>query len=326
MRNTVEEGKLPRPESVNDAVELLCFALERHSKRPVVIIDEFDHMPKSEHIQIDLLIKKIAEVDDFPMKIIMCGVGETLEHLFAAHLSTYRYFHTIKLDRLDLESCAAILIKAMNALDVVFDRTTGWRITRISDGFPHFVHLICEKIFWAMYNDPESSWQDHGYAGLSHYREGTSSAVLSANEELRKGYDDAVRKYSKNAEVILWAAADGHELRRKASDMFASYRRIMVANSRDPEMSGLPVNDWRCRTLTEPQFRARIYNLCKDKYGEILKGNGRGWYEYSEKMMRGYARLRAETENIELYPDHPLMPKQSNTLSHYIERERLGAL
>ena len=79
MRNTVEEGKLPRPESVNDAVELLCFALERHSKRPVVIIDEFDHMPKSEHIQIDLLIKKIAEVDDFPMKIIMCGVGETLE-------------------------------------------------------------------------------------------------------------------------------------------------------------------------------------------------------------------------------------------------------
>ena len=326
MRNTVEEGKLPRPESVNDAVELLCFALERHSKRPVVIIDEFDHMAKAEHIQIDLLIKKIAEVDDFPMKIIMCGVGETLEHLFAAHLSTYRYFHTIKLDRLDLESCAAILIKAMNALDVAFDRTTGWRITRISDGFPHFVHLICEKIFWAMYNDPERSWQEHGYAGLPHYREGTSSAVLSANEELRKGYDDAVRKYSKNAEVILWAAADGHELRRKASDMFASYRRIMSANSRDPETSGLPVNDWRCRTLTEAQFRARIYNLCKDKYGEILRGNGRGWYEYSEKMMRGYARLRAEAENIELYPDHPLMPKQSNTLSQYIERERLGAL
>ena len=326
MRNTVEQGNLPKPESVNDAVELLCFALERHSKRPVVIIDEFDHMPKAEHIQIDLLVKKLAEVDDFPLKIIMCGVGETLEQLFAAHLSTYRYFHTIKLDRLDLTSCGAILIKAMELLGVSFDVTTGWRVTRISDGFPHFVHLICEKIFWAMYNDPSKEWLKHGFAELDHYRTGTSSAVRSANEELRKGYDDAVRKYSKNAEVILWAAADGHELQRKSADMYASYRRIMAANGREPENSGLPANDWRCRTLTEAQFRARIYNLCKDKYGEIFRGNGRGWYEYSEKMMRGYARLKAESEGIELYPDHPLMPKQSNTLAHYMTRERLGTL
>lgn len=43
-------------------------------------------------------------------------------------------------------------------------------------------------------------------------------------------------------------------------------------------------------------------------------------------MMRGYARLKAKAEGIELYPDHPLMPKQSNTLAHYVTRERLGAL
>jgi hypothetical protein len=108
MRNTVEQGKLPKPESINDAVELLCFAMERHSKRPVIIIDEFDHMPKSEHINVDLLIKKLAEVDNLPLKIIICGIGETLESLFAAHMSTYRYFHTIKLDRLDLNSCGRI--------------------------------------------------------------------------------------------------------------------------------------------------------------------------------------------------------------------------
>lgn len=325
MRSSVEQGKLPKPESVNDAVELLCFAMERHSKRPVVIIDEFDHMPKTEHIHVDLLIKKLAEVDELPLKIIICGIGETLESLFAAHLSTYRYFHTIKLDRLDLGSCGLIVLKALEALDVKIDVTTGWRITRISDGFPHFVHLLCEKILWAMYNDPDKQWLEHGFIELEHYRSGTSLAVQSASEELRKGYDDAVRKYSKNAEVILWAAADGHELRRKSADMFASYRRIMQANLQDPAVSGLPANDWRCRTLTEAQFRARIYNLCKDKYGQILSGNGRGWYEYSEKMMRGYARLKAESEGIELYPDHPLVPKRTNTLAEYMSRERFGA-
>src|SRR5581483_1271580 len=227
MRSTIEQGKLPKPDSINDAVELLCFAMERHSKRPVVIIDEFDHMPKSEHIHVDLLIKKLAEVDNLPLKIIMCGIGETLESLFAAHLSTYRYFHTIKLDRLDLGSCGLIVLKALEALDVKIDSTTGWRITRISDGFPHFVHLLCEKILWAMYNDPKRGFLNTGFVELEHYRTGTSTAVHSASEELRKGYDDAVRKYSKNAEVILWAAADDHELRRKSADMYGSYRRIM---------------------------------------------------------------------------------------------------
>lgn len=326
MRSTVEQGKLPKPDSVNDAVELLCFALERHSKRPVVIIDEFDHMPKSEHIQIDLLVKKLAEVDDLPLKIIMCGVGETLESLFAAHLSTYRYFHTIKLDRLDDKACRAIIVKALNALDVNFDLSSGWRIAQISDGFPHFVHLMCEKIFWAMYNDPDRSWMEDGVIELSHYQTGTAQAVQSANEELRKGYEEAVRKYSKNAEVILWAAADGYELQRKVLDMYASYLRIMRDNGSDPEISGLPANDWRCRTLTASQFRARLYNLCKDKYGHILWGNGMGWYEYSEKMMRAYARLKAEANGVELWPDHPLMPKKTNALVKYLDRDAVGSL
>lgn len=326
MRSTVEQGRLPKPESVNDAVELLCFAMEHHSRRPVVIIDEFDHMPKSEHIQIDLLIKKLAEVDGLPLKIIMCGVGETLESLFAAHLSTYRYFHTIKLDRLDQKACRAIIIKALRALDVNFDLSSGWRIAQISDGFPHFVHLICEKIFWAMHSDPDRAWMQDGVCELQHYQNGTGQAVQAANEELRKGYDEAVRKYSKNAEVILWAAADGYELQRKASDMYNSYLRIMRDNATDPEISGLPVNDWRCRTLTGPQFRARIYNLCREKYGHILSGNGRGWYEYSEKMMRGYARLKAEANGIELWPDHPLMPKRKNALAQYLDRDAAGSL
>jgi hypothetical protein len=98
----------------------------------------------------------------------------------------------------------------------------------------------------------------------------------------------------------------------------------MRDNGRDPEISGLPANDWRCRTLTEAQFKARIYNLCKEKYGQILMGNGRGWYEYSEKMMRGYARLKAEANELELYPDHPLMPKRTNELARYLEREKLS--
>ena len=193
-------------------------------------------MNRNEHVQIDLFIKKLAEVDDLPLKLIMCGVGETLESLFAAHLSTYRYFHTIKVDRLKPEPLRAIIFKACATLGVSMDDTTAWRITRISDGFPHFVHLMCEKIFWAMYNDENDTWMKNGNVGVQHYRKGAHDAVSAANEELRKGYELAVRKYAKNAEAILWAAADGHELQRKVVDMYKSYLRLI---NRQPSTCGI---------------------------------------------------------------------------------------
>jgi hypothetical protein len=312
MRQTIEQGKIPKPESINDAVELICFVMERHSKRPVLIIDEFDYLPHAEHINVDLFIKKLAEVDNLPLKVIICGVGETLESLFSAHLSTYRYFHTIKLDRLELDNCYAIIQKAAEALDVALDETTMWRISRISDGFPHFVHLICEKVFWAMYNDPAKEWIDMGQIKLSHYRQGALAAVAAANEELRKGYEAAVRSTSPSAEVILYSAADGHELQRTPLDMYNSYLRIVSDNLNlaEPAKKGEP----KPTVLSEAQFRGRMYYLCRENFGKILRTNGKGWYEFSEKMMRGYARLKAEARGVELFPDHPLEKKKMPTV------------
>jgi len=58
--------------------------------------------------------------------------------------------------------------------------------------------------------------------------------------------------------------------------------------------------------LTRQQFYARMNNMKKQAYGEILIGTRAGWYEFREKMMRGYARLRAAQEGVELDPEHPL--------------------
>ena len=154
-------------------------------------------------------------MDDLQLKLIICGVGETLESLFSAHLSTYRYFHSIKLDRLDLNSCYAIIQKAAEALDVTLDETTMWRISRISDGFPHFVHLICEKVFWSMFNDNQRDWLALGQIELSHYRHGAQAAVTAANEELWKGNEAAVRNTSPSAEARGVELYPDHPLEKK---------------------------------------------------------------------------------------------------------------
>ena len=49
--------------------------------------------------------------------------------------------------------------------------------------------------------------------------------------------------------------------------------------------------------------------------GSILVGTRSGWYEFREKMMRGYARMRASQQGISLEAEHPLQGKRFNTTS-----------
>src|SRR5882762_2019178 len=46
------------------------------------------------------------------------------------------------LERLGPHPCLEIIVSAFQALGIGVEDTTAYRIARISDGFPHYVHLI----------------------------------------------------------------------------------------------------------------------------------------------------------------------------------------
>jgi len=53
--------------------------------------------------------------------------------------------------------------------------------------------------------------------------------------------------------------------------------------------------------LDYEKYASRIRNLLKPSYGEILvKGRKQGYYHYKEKMLRGYIRMQAEANRVEL--------------------------
>ena len=57
--------------------------------------------------------------------------------------------------------------------------------------------------------------------------------------------------------------------------------------------------------LDRAKFNQRINSLKKPSHGQILLGSRQGWYEFSEKMIRGYVRLRAAEVGVDLGTDHP---------------------
>jgi hypothetical protein len=122
--------------------------------------------------------------------------------------------------------------------------------------------------------------------------------VTGVAPHLRTAYEQAILKYKADYEEVLWAVADHPLLLRRSTDIYASYLRIMGSRSKEP--------------LPRDTFNQRMNALKRATHGKILKANRQGWYEFSEPMMRGYVRLRAEYEEVPLEVDHPHLGSRFN--------------
>jgi hypothetical protein len=173
------------------------------------------------------------------------------------------------------------------------DDTTRYRISIISDGFPHFVHLVCEKLFWEVFEDPQEVFR----ANPNHFVRAIEATVKDIEPHLKAAYEKATRKYNDDYEEVLWAVADDRELLRRSTDIFNSYLRIMALRQ------GREI-------LPRDRFNQRMNALKQPAHGQVLKANRTGWYGFTENIVRGYVRLRAQNKGIELEVDHQLLARR----------------
>lgn len=291
VRTKIERGVIPSLSTINDAARLLREAASAFQDPPVVIVDEFDQLASSADKKLFAdLIKQLSD-QEIPLKLIFCGIGKSLEELIGVHLSTDRYIVPVELEPISHDARWAIIQTAADAFSVSIDRETVIRIGRISDGFPYYVHLAGEQIFWAMFDDPNQV----SACSLEHFHAGLSGAIEEAHTSLKHAYELAVQKYknSPEYEIALWAVADGTEFRRVAGQIYdKSYLPIMTSLKQSP--------------LIKEHFYQRLNSLKKTSHGAILESPIRGWYQFKENMVRGFVRLQAERAGLNLGIDHYL--------------------
>lgn len=292
-QKSIERGAIPEMRSINEAVAVIDYAARLHSCAPVVVIDEFERIKSSEERMLFAdFIKQIGD-QTVPLKLIFCGVGAALDELLDSHHSCYRYLTAVFLERLGYDGRLMIIDEARKALALDLDDSTRFRIATISDGFPHFIHLLCEKLFWEAFTDPEIV----GGVRPQHFVSAVRDAVQDIEPHLKSAYEKATKKYSDEYEEVLWAAADDKELSRRSSDIYTSYQRIMQTRV------GREI-------LSRERFNARMNALKRPTHGKILKANRQGWYSFTENITRGYVRLRAEEQGVELEVDHQLLSRR----------------
>ena len=288
LETQLQERAVPTLASINEAVSVLRYCAEADQGEPVVILDEFDKIASSKDRELFAdLIKQLGD-QRVPIKVFFTGIGTSLEDLLADHHSCYRYIEAVHLQPLDWEGRLEIIRGAADALGVSVDNASEFRIGAMSDGFPHYIHLVCEKLFWGAFDDDQAV----AVTRPDLYMQAVVEAVKGIEPTLKRLYEEATHKYNDDYQEVLWAVADHHEFKRRSSDIYVSYCDIMK------QRPGR-------KLLDRSKFNQRMNALKQVSHGEVLHGSRQGWYELREPILRGYIRLRAEMEGMELAQEHP---------------------
>lgn len=272
-------------DSVSSAVHALQFLTKVHSGTPFIVIDEFDQIESdAERQKFGSLIKQLGD-QACEVKFIFTGIGDSLVALIGGHKSSERQIHQVHLGSLPWNGRFQIIDNAFDEFELTSDESVRYKIAGLSDGFPNYIHLICEKILL----NCQGASQEYTCVDYHLFIQGLNDAIDSVSETLRQSYTDATEGREESYKHVLWAMSDMADLTRHKSHISESYVRICTA------LGVIP--------LDKSSFERKFSSLKKTTFGCILVpalGNRQGWFRFRENMLRGYIRMRAEQHGLEL--------------------------
>jgi uncharacterized protein len=283
---TKSSTNISQPQSLNEALDIIRYVSAKRRSTTIVIIDEMERIEgQAEREKFAEFIRNIPELNA-DVRFIFCGIMHDVTELLQSHASAGRILETIELKRLNHSDLWKILTVVADKLNVKIQEEALIRISQVSDGFPHYVHLIGECLFWGMFDDESVVTK----SGPAHYRTAIIGAIQRTEAALKAAYEKATYKTRNTAdyEEALWALADSRSDKRQISEIYeSSYKWIMLKRSGR-------------KMLTREQLNQRYLAMRKDSHARIVAGFGSGWFAFRENIMRGYVRMRAESQGINL--------------------------
>lgn len=273
-------------DTVNQGSELLntLFPTDFNTgRKTVVIIDEFDQLQNQDTIRFFTGLAKQMSVDKTDVKLVFCGVASDFQSLIGMHESVGRYLTAIKLSPLTDDEIWQIVDFIAANFEVEFHRGQKVRIGQIACGYPTFAHLVLDEVLNFAF---ESRLGDRNIT-QEFYNEGMRRAASGAATHLQSAYEEATMKGTDRYVEVLWSVANGQHIQgRQFKDIKADYEAIRKHRI------------GREHITKEQNLRNHINALCGD--ARPLERFKTGWYRFNDPMFRGYVRMIAYNEGIEL--------------------------
>ncbi len=153
----------------------------------VIIIDEFDRMKEDEKTM-SHMVDTIKMLSDYGMKVtlILVAVADSVGSLIKEHSSLSRALVQIQLPRMSIQELREIVIKGMQKLSMTVDPVVIDKIVELSQGLPHYTHLLSLEAVISALNDQRESVEP------SDLNEAITQALEKTTESTVSTYGKAV--------------------------------------------------------------------------------------------------------------------------------------
>jgi Cdc6-like AAA superfamily ATPase len=269
--------RLPSPCSPND----LRMLLGSISLPIMIIFDEFDRLPaKATKVFTDL----IKALSDYAVNttVVMVGVADTVDKLIRDHASIERALVQIPMPRMEPSELRQILTKGALLLGIAFDESAASQTVQISQGLPHYTHLIALHAARSALGEASLMVRDED---VGH---GMDQAVENAQQSIKSQYHRATTSSHKSAlfEQVLLACA----LAKK--DQLAYFRASDVEHPLSAIMGG---------KYDVPAFARHLSEFCSETRGPVLERIGaprRFRYRFSDPLLEPFVVINARARNL----------------------------
>jgi Cdc6-like AAA superfamily ATPase len=242
----------------------------------IIILDEFDRIKnRKTRVAVADMIKAMSDYS-VPATLILVGVGETVDSLIAEHRSIGRALVQVQMPRMSVDELNEILEKGGNKLGMPFSAESKKKISFLSQGLPHYTHLLG---LHSVRNAIEL-----GMSGVQalNVDNAIKKAAGDAQHSLRMGYRQAVsssHQDSLHSQVLLSCAL-------AETDEFGYFAATDVC----PPMGAIMKKKYEI-----PSFARHLASFCKNHRGSVLKKIGtkrRFRYRFMDPLMQPFVIMK----------------------------------
>lgn len=245
-----------------------------------MFIDEFDRISDEKVHRLFADTLKTLSDEVIPATVVLVGVADNVGELIKEHSSVERAMLQIHMPRMSRPELADIVLKGTRSSDLKIERRAVDRITMLSQGLPHYTHLLAQQAGLA------TIYRRGVRVGLEDVDTEIESSINKAQESTRDLYYRATFSTRENMyKQVLLACACAPTDEKGFFPAAAVRRPLSIIMGRPYEI---------------PQFALHLNAFSSDR-GPMLKKEGttkKFRYRFTNPLMQPYVTMRGLTDNM----------------------------
>jgi hypothetical protein len=244
--------------------------------RTVFVFDEIDQIKDKKTP--GLMAATIKNLSDHAADttIVLVGVADSVDALIAEHASVERALLQIPMPRMSDEEVLEVVDTGLARLRMTIDGEARKRIAVLSQGLPHFTHMLC------LHASSSAVESDSLHIELADLRVAIKQALKHSQQSIKSAYENAISSPNKTnlyRQVLLACAL--------AETDESGYFYSNAVRGPMSQIMGKPYDI--------PAFSPHLSAFCEDERGPILKrvGTPKNYrFRFLSPLMQPYVIMR----------------------------------